>query len=73
MQYQAAPGVYTELRPARLRLDPVTPGGYTELRSARLRLEAIPGFARAMIFQFVKKGASRPLGKVFMRRTVFLF
>ena len=38
----------------------------------RLRLEAVLGLRpRAIIFQFVSKGAARPLGKVFMRRTGF--
>ena len=39
----------------------------------RLRLEAVLGLRpRAIIFQFVSKGAARPLGKVFMRGTGFL-
>ena len=39
----------------------------------RLRLEAVLGLRpRAIIFQFVNKGAARPLGKVFMRHTGFL-
>ena len=44
-----------------------------KLRSARLRLEAVPSFARTEIIDLFEKGATRPQGKVFMRRTGFLF